>query len=108
MYAFEKSFQQIWRELTKKGWTYKRFTGLSNDQRYLSPGGTWRRLLCCHGNGCDGHSDCCNGHSDCCNAHSDCCNAHSDCRDGYSDCCDDHGDSYNDRPATCAGSSYEA
>ncbi|KAE9024094.1 hypothetical protein PR001_g12760 [Phytophthora rubi] len=47
MYAFEKSFQQIWRELTKKGWTYKRFTGLSNDQRYLSPGGTWRRLLCC-------------------------------------------------------------
>ncbi|KAE9345843.1 hypothetical protein PF008_g8572 [Phytophthora fragariae] len=39
MYAFEKSFQQIWRELTKKGWPYKRSTGLSNDQRYLPPGG---------------------------------------------------------------------
>ncbi|KAE9039659.1 hypothetical protein PR001_g7407 [Phytophthora rubi] len=39
MYAFEKSFQQIWRELTKKSWTYKRSTGLSNDQRYLPPGG---------------------------------------------------------------------
>ncbi|KAE9154843.1 hypothetical protein PF005_g1449 [Phytophthora fragariae] len=38
MYAFEKSFQQIWRELTKKSWAYKRSTGLSNDQRYLPPG----------------------------------------------------------------------
>jgi hypothetical protein len=37
--AFEKSFQQIWRELTKKGWTYRRSTGLSNAQRYLPPDG---------------------------------------------------------------------
>ncbi|KAG7387057.1 hypothetical protein PHYPSEUDO_014711 [Phytophthora pseudosyringae] len=39
MFAYEKSFQQIWRELTKKGWTYRRSTGLSNDQRYLPPSG---------------------------------------------------------------------
>ncbi|KAE9050278.1 hypothetical protein PR001_g2522 [Phytophthora rubi] len=37
MFVFEKSFQQIWRELTKKGWTYKKSTGLSNDQRYIPP-----------------------------------------------------------------------
>ncbi|KAG6610542.1 uncharacterized protein IUM83_06543 [Phytophthora cinnamomi] len=37
--AFEKSFQQIWRELTKKGWTYRRSTGLRNAQRYLPPNG---------------------------------------------------------------------
>lgn len=35
----EKSFQQIWYELTKKGWTYRRSTGLSNDQIYLPPNG---------------------------------------------------------------------
>ncbi|GMF20864.1 unnamed protein product [Phytophthora fragariaefolia] len=40
MFVFEKSFQQIWRELTKKGWTYKKSTGLSNDQRYIPPGGS--------------------------------------------------------------------
>ncbi|KAE9313880.1 hypothetical protein PF008_g19625, partial [Phytophthora fragariae] len=40
MFVFEKSFQQIWRELTKKGWTYKKSTGLSNDQRSIPPGGS--------------------------------------------------------------------
>ncbi|POM74169.1 Hypothetical protein PHPALM_8911 [Phytophthora palmivora] len=39
MYTFEKTFQQIWLELTKKGWTYKKTTGLSNGHRYLPPGG---------------------------------------------------------------------
>ncbi|KAE9317371.1 hypothetical protein PR003_g18488 [Phytophthora rubi] len=36
---YKKSFSQIWRELTKKGWTYRKSTGLSNNQRYLPPGG---------------------------------------------------------------------
>ncbi|KAE8951281.1 hypothetical protein PR002_g33019, partial [Phytophthora rubi] len=30
---------QIWRELVKKGWKYKKATLLSYDQRYLPPGG---------------------------------------------------------------------
>jgi hypothetical protein len=40
MFVFEKSFQQIWRELTKKGWPSKKSTGRSNDQRYIPPGGS--------------------------------------------------------------------
>ncbi|KAE9330389.1 hypothetical protein PF008_g15736 [Phytophthora fragariae] len=40
MFVFEKSFQQIWHELTKTGWTYKKSTGLCNDQRYVPPGGS--------------------------------------------------------------------
>ncbi|OWY96565.1 hypothetical protein PHMEG_00033142 [Phytophthora megakarya] len=39
MFAFEKSFKQVWRELSKNGWSYKRLTGLSNDHRYIPPGG---------------------------------------------------------------------
>ncbi|KAG7377065.1 hypothetical protein PHYPSEUDO_012233 [Phytophthora pseudosyringae] len=39
MFAAEKSFAQIWRELVKKGWKYKKATLLSYDQRYLPPVG---------------------------------------------------------------------
>ncbi|KAE9173309.1 hypothetical protein PF004_g27010 [Phytophthora fragariae] len=39
MFAVEKSFRQIWRELSKQGWKYKKPAGLSNDNRCLPPTG---------------------------------------------------------------------
>ncbi|POM79255.1 LOW QUALITY PROTEIN: Hypothetical protein PHPALM_3124 [Phytophthora palmivora] len=36
----EKTFKQVWRELSKQGWTYKKSTGLSDDHRYIPPSGS--------------------------------------------------------------------
>ncbi|GMF35041.1 unnamed protein product [Phytophthora fragariaefolia] len=38
-YATEKSLGQMWNELTKKGWPFRKSLGLSDDRRYLHPGG---------------------------------------------------------------------
>ncbi|ETL48180.1 hypothetical protein L916_02184 [Phytophthora nicotianae] len=38
--AAEKSLGQIWNELTKKGWLFRKSLGLSDDRRYLPPGGS--------------------------------------------------------------------
>ncbi|ETI54946.1 hypothetical protein F443_02324 [Phytophthora nicotianae P1569] len=38
--AAEKSLGQIWNELTKKGWSFRKSLGLSDDRRYLPPGGS--------------------------------------------------------------------
>ncbi|EEY59791.1 uncharacterized protein PITG_12920 [Phytophthora infestans T30-4] len=40
VFTNETSLQQIWRELKRKGWTFKKSTDLSNDQHYLPPGGS--------------------------------------------------------------------
>ncbi|KAG6616921.1 uncharacterized protein IUM83_04797 [Phytophthora cinnamomi] len=42
MFVVEKTFQQIWCELSKKGWKYKKSTGLSNGNTYLPPAGNLR------------------------------------------------------------------
>ncbi|ETP04702.1 hypothetical protein F441_18583 [Phytophthora nicotianae CJ01A1] len=39
-YATEKDITQMWRELSKKGWKLCKSRGLSNDGRYLPPGGS--------------------------------------------------------------------
>ncbi|ETI34857.1 hypothetical protein F443_18726, partial [Phytophthora nicotianae P1569] len=39
-YATEKDITQMWRELSKKGWKFRKSRGLSNDGRYLPPGGS--------------------------------------------------------------------
>ncbi|KAI9985165.1 hypothetical protein PInf_004490 [Phytophthora infestans] len=36
----EKSISQIWKELSKIGWKYRTSRGLSNDGRYVPPGGS--------------------------------------------------------------------
>ncbi|KAI9986642.1 hypothetical protein PInf_025595 [Phytophthora infestans] len=38
--ATENPISQIWKELTKKGWKYRTSRGLSNDGRYVPPGGS--------------------------------------------------------------------
>ncbi|KAI9995967.1 hypothetical protein PInf_013145 [Phytophthora infestans] len=39
-YATEKTFAHMWNELTKKGWKFRKSLGLSDDRRYLPPGGS--------------------------------------------------------------------
>ncbi|KAG1692043.1 hypothetical protein DVH05_025852 [Phytophthora capsici] len=39
-YATEKDITQMWRELSNKGWKFRKSRGLSNDGRYLPPGGS--------------------------------------------------------------------
>ncbi|KAG1701111.1 hypothetical protein DVH05_011352 [Phytophthora capsici] len=38
-YVDPKTFQLIWYQLTKKGWSFRKSVGLSNDQRYVPPDG---------------------------------------------------------------------
>ncbi|KAL3657163.1 hypothetical protein V7S43_017957 [Phytophthora oleae] len=47
----EKTFRQVWRELSKQGWKYKKPTGLSNDNRYLPPEGNVSLLRHCRNQG---------------------------------------------------------
>ncbi|OWY91317.1 hypothetical protein PHMEG_00040147 [Phytophthora megakarya] len=34
----EKSFKQLWRELSKAGWKARKPTGIATDHRYVKPG----------------------------------------------------------------------
>ncbi|ETP03671.1 hypothetical protein F441_19392 [Phytophthora nicotianae CJ01A1] len=38
-YVDSKTFQLMWYQLTKQGWSFRKSVGLSNDQRYVPPDG---------------------------------------------------------------------
>ncbi|ETN17990.1 hypothetical protein PPTG_05631 [Phytophthora nicotianae INRA-310] len=38
-YVDPKTFQLMWYQLTKQGWSFRKSVGLSNDQRYVPPDG---------------------------------------------------------------------